>query len=173
MPPAKPTWYVQAQNKIPVHTRVTSMIFFYGVNQMKNLMVCLALVIGGQALVAQQSSLASADGNSDGTVTVEEFAAYAKTRLRDGDNEMVDKFASKVDADGNGEISDSEFAGRMEVFQAMSEMQEEADDNDEPLKVGDEAADFELKTIDGTIKLSDNFGDDGNPVVVVFSRANW
>ena len=43
----------------------------------------------------------------------------------------------------------------------------------EPLKVGDKAVDFELQSVGKKIKLSDNFGDDGKNVVVVFSRANW
>ena len=39
--------------------------------------------------------------------------------------------------------------------------------------VGDKATDFELQGIGKKVKLSENFGDKGNPVVVVFSRANW
>ena len=44
----------------------------------------------------------------------------------------------------------------------------------EVLKVGDKAPDFEVETVDGTkFKLSDRFGDDGKPTVLLFSRANW
>ena len=44
----------------------------------------------------------------------------------------------------------------------------------EVLKVGDKAPDFEVETLDGTkFKLSDRFGDDGKPTVLLFSRANW
>ena len=42
-----------------------------------------------------------------------------------------------------------------------------------PIKEGEAAVDFELQSIGKKIKLSDNFGENGKPVVVVFSRANW
>ncbi len=42
------------------------------------------------------------------------------------------------------------------------------------LKVGDKAPDFEIETLDGTkFKLSDRFGEDGKPTILLFSRANW
>ena len=44
----------------------------------------------------------------------------------------------------------------------------------EELTVGDKAPDFEVETIgDATTKLSDRFGDSGNPTILLFSRANW
>ena len=44
----------------------------------------------------------------------------------------------------------------------------------EGLKVGDKAVDFELPSLGGKkVKLSDNFGNDGNTTILVFSRANW
>ena len=44
----------------------------------------------------------------------------------------------------------------------------------EVLKVGDKAPDLEVETLAGaTFKLSDHFGEDSKPVVLVFSRANW
>lgn len=44
----------------------------------------------------------------------------------------------------------------------------------EELKVGDKAPDFEAATFgDETIKLSDRFGESGNPTILLFSRANW
>ncbi len=44
----------------------------------------------------------------------------------------------------------------------------------EGIAVGEKAPDFEVATFeDGTIKLSERFGDDGKPVVLIFSRANW
>ena len=44
----------------------------------------------------------------------------------------------------------------------------------EVLKVGDKAPGFEVETLAGaTFKLSDHFGEDSKPVVLVFSRANW
>ena len=55
--------------------------------------------------------------------------------------------------------------------------QDNKDDNpaqNEPVAVGEQAPDFELKTFDEkTVKLSDRFSDDGKPVVLLFSRAHW
>lgn len=46
--------------------------------------------------------------------------------------------------------------------------------NAQALKVGDQAPDFVLEGVDGKkVKLSDRFGEDGHPVVLLFSRANW
>lgn len=42
-----------------------------------------------------------------------------------------------------------------------------------PLAVGDKATDFDLQTIDGKVKLSSFSGENGKPVVLLFSRANW
>lgn len=42
------------------------------------------------------------------------------------------------------------------------------------LKVGDKAPDFEVDTLDGKkFKLSDRYGKDGKPTILLFSRANW
>ena len=42
------------------------------------------------------------------------------------------------------------------------------------LAVGDAAPDFELETLDdATVTLSERFGDEGRPVILLFSRANW
>lgn len=42
------------------------------------------------------------------------------------------------------------------------------------LKVGDKAPDFEVETFDEkTVTLSERFGKDGKPVILLFSRANW
>ena len=42
------------------------------------------------------------------------------------------------------------------------------------LKVGDKAPDFEVDTLSGEkFKLSDRYGADGKPTVLLFSRANW
>ena len=44
----------------------------------------------------------------------------------------------------------------------------------ETLKVGDKAPDFEVETLAGTkFKLSNQFGKDGKPTILLFSRANW
>ena len=49
------------------------------------------------------------------------------------------------------------------------------DSKDVPeLKAGDKAPDFEVTTITGDkLKLSDRFGEQGRPTVLLFSRANW
>jgi len=40
--------------------------------------------------------------------------------------------------------------------------------------IGDTAPDFTISTFDDkSITLSDHFGDDGHPVILLFSRANW
>lgn len=134
--------------------------------------------------LAQETTLSSVDSDGDGKVTTEEFKNYAKTPLRGFDR--LDDFVKKVDADGNGEISEAEFANRRTVLGTMANGQAETQEGDDkkadkemaeeatgPHKVGDKASDFELQSIDKTIRLSDNFGDDGKPVIVVFSRANW
>ena len=44
----------------------------------------------------------------------------------------------------------------------------------EALKVGDKAPDFVVETLAGTkFKLSNQFGKDGKPTILLFSRANW
>ena len=41
-------------------------------------------------------------------------------------------------------------------------------------EIGDAAPDFTISTFDDkSITLSDHFGDDGHPVILLFSRANW
>ncbi len=42
------------------------------------------------------------------------------------------------------------------------------------LSVGDKAPDFELESLDSaTVKLSERFGPNKGPTVLLFSRANW
>lgn len=135
------------------------------------------LAILSFAGTAAAQDLATADGNSDGKVTVKEFVEYASGRLQGFD--QVEAFAKKVDADGNGEISDAEFEKRREILQAMTseasqetEAQGSSDKADSPHKVGDKATDFELQGLGETVKLSSKIGS-GKSAVVVFSRANW
>jgi len=139
------------------------------------LAIAVGLALATNVAIGQEVALKSLDTDSDGKVTVKEFSEYASERLPDFD--QMDAFAKKVDADGNGVISEDEFSGRREALQSMSEMQQDGKEKmakeKAAHKVGDMASDFELQGIGKTIKLSDNFGDKGNPVVVVFSRANW
>ena len=45
---------------------------------------------------------------------------------------------------------------------------------DASLKVGDKAPDFEVDTLSGEkFKLSDQYGADKKPTILLFSRANW
>lgn len=135
------------------------------------LAVALGLLLATNVAYGQQASLKSVDADSDGKVTVKEFSDYAGSRVRGFD--QVDAFAKKVDADGDGVISEEEFGKRREMLRSMVQPQEGAEKKAAAHKVGDMASDFELQSIGKTIKLSDNFGEKGNPVVVVFSRANW
>lgn len=136
------------------------------------LLSALMVVLVSSVSLAQDTVFSTVDKNSDGKVTTSEFKSYAETRLRDFAE--MDAFVKKVDADGNGEISQAEFDNRSQVFQAMSsgEMQAKPAET-KPHVVGDKASDFELQSLGKKIKLSDNFAKEGHPVVVVFSRANW
>ena len=43
-----------------------------------------------------------------------------------------------------------------------------------PVAVGDKVPDFDLESMDGKrVKLSERFGENGKPVILLFSRANW
>ena len=133
------------------------------------------VVLAGSVSLAQDQALSAIDKDSDGKVTTAEFKSYAETRLQQFDQNQMDDFVKRVDADGDGKISETEFANRMQAMQAANsgEPAPKKEEAKGPLAVGDMASDFELQSIDKTIKLSDNFGDEGKPVVVVFSRANW
>ena len=134
--------------------------------------VCSVLLLLCQSSIAQEPTLKTADSNSDGKVTVEEFKEYAGGKLPGFDK--LDEFAGKVDADSDGEISETEYGNRMQALKAVTAAEmESAPAANGPLAAGDDAADFELQSIDKKIRLSDNFGEEGKPVVVVFSRANW
>ncbi len=148
----------------------------------KHTFVVMMLLLLCQTGNAQNSSAKDADKDSDGKVTVKEFAEYAEAKLQGADEDQVKAFAKKVDADNDGEISDAEFAKRMDVLQEVMNDEADADDEGEakdaeketgPHVVGDKASDFELEGIEKKIKLSDVVAKSGKPVVVVFSRANW
>lgn len=132
------------------------------------------LAFASVASVSNAQDMATADGNGDGKVTVKEFAKYAGEKLSGFD--QIDAFAKKVDADGNGEISEAEFADRQTALRAMvsgaADDQGSAEKSDGPHKVGDKASDFELQGLDEMVKLSSKVGS-GKSAVVVFSRAHW
>ena len=146
----------------------------------KHSFVVMILLLLCQTGNAQNSSAKDADKDSDGKVTVKEFAEYAGAKLQGADEDQLKAFSKKVDADGDGEISDAEFAKRMDVLQEVMNAEADADDEAKdaeeetgPHVVGDKASDFELEGIEKKIKLSDVVAKSGKPVVVVFSRANW
>jgi len=110
------------------------------------LAVAVGLLLMANVAIGQETELKSVDANSDGKVSVQEFSDYAGTRLSGFD--QLDAFAKKVDADGDGVITQEEFGIRMEVLQTMLQPQkgkEQAEAvNTAPHKVGDKASDFEL-----------------------------
>lgn len=50
-------------------------------------------------------------------MSVEEFSEYSARRIGKADLELITKFAKAVDSNGDGKVSDKEFAGRIEVYQ--------------------------------------------------------
>ena len=74
-------------------------------------------------------------------------------------------------AHGQQEMAKQEMAKQEMVKQEM--VKQEAV-KQEALKVGDKAPDFVVETLAGTkFKLSNQFGKDGKPTILLFSRANW
>ena len=56
------------------------------------------------------------------------------------------------------------------VFSSLSEAQEKP----APLKVGDKVTEFKLNSINNrTIESNKQFGEEGRPAIMLFSRANW
>ena len=69
-------------------------------------------------------------------------------------------------AHGQQEMAKQEMAKQEMAKQEMAKQ--------EALKVGDKAPDFVVETLAGTkFKLSNQFGKDGKPTILLFSRANW
>ena len=70
--------------------------------KIKSTLAALALAGCCSTVFAQEADLATLDKDSDGKVSTAEFKTYVEGKLPEF--EMLDKFAEKVDADGNGEI---------------------------------------------------------------------
>ncbi len=143
-----------------------------------NVQVLATVAVMTASLMAQESALSNADGNGDGDVTIKEFSDYASSKLPSFG--QLEAFVKNVDVDGDGKISQSEFDRRGEVLRKLNSEPNRAQQgsaskmkSDGPHKVGDKASDFELQGIGKKIKLSERFGKNGRPVVVVFSRAHW
>ena len=79
-------------------------------------------------------------------------------------------------AHGQQEMAKQEMA-KQEAAKQEAAKQEAAKQEavkQEALKVGDKAPDFVVETLAGTkFKLSNQFGKDGKPTILLFSRANW
>ena len=74
-------------------------------------------------------------------------------------------------AHGQQEMAKQEMA-KQEMAKQEAAKQEAV--KQEALKVGDKAPDFVVETLAGTkFKLSNQFGKDGKPTILLFSRANW
>lgn len=124
-----------------------------------------ALAIAGccSPVFAQETDLATLDKDSDGKVSTEEFKAYVEGKLPEF--EMLDEFAKKVDADENGEISESEFESRMEKLAAIQEMaagdqedekaEEKSDDSHQGDEEATEAAEGAFKSLVEAIEEED------------------
>ena len=145
----------------------------------KHMFAVLAVLLLCQSGMAQGPSVKAADKDADGKVTIKEFTEYAGTKLQGADKDQVEAFAKKVDANGDGEVTEKEFGNRMQALQSVMNDSDDAADEKESMEdskphvVGDKASDFELQSIGKNIKLSDVVSKSGKPVVVVFSRANW
>jgi hypothetical protein len=72
----------------------------------------------------QETALKDLDADSDGKVSVDEFQSYAGGKLQNF--EKLVEFAKAVDSDSNGEISQAEFDGRMDVLQKMAQAMNES-----------------------------------------------
>ncbi|MAI74111.1 MAG: hypothetical protein CMM01_24870 [Rhodopirellula sp.] len=89
----------------PFHLgQVTSMSFRHLTTLPVALLLCLF------------AAVASADERS-----VKAFAEYSARRIGNADLELIARFAEAVDSNGDGKVSDEEFAGRIEVYQDMFE----------------------------------------------------
>ena len=84
----------------------------------KILFAVTLVFICSQICCGQSSNLTDADSNSDGKVTTSEFKTYAAGKLQGFDK--LEQFVKAVDADSNGEISQTEFEGRMEILQSIA-----------------------------------------------------
>ena len=56
--------------------------------------------------------------------TIKEFKRYAAEKVPAFSRSQIDRLAKAVDADGNGTISDAEFANRMAAFRSYGPMRE-------------------------------------------------
>ena len=124
---------------------------------MKNLIASFAILVAMTATAqAQETDLETVDENSDGKVTVAEFKEYAEGRLQGFD--QLDEFAKKVDADGDGEISEDEFSGRMEILQGMLQGAQEDEGEAKPDKSSDKKKKTDKTVVEAYKKLAEHVG---------------
>ena len=79
--------------------------------------IAIVLFLAQQVGYSQESTLQDADTDADGNVTIKEFKEYAEGKMPGF--ELMKVFLKKVDSDGDGKISESEFAKRREILQAV------------------------------------------------------
>ncbi len=119
------------------------------------LLACLLTGLGSLGM-AQETELASLDGDSDGKVSTAELKTYVEGKLPGF--EKLDEFLKQVDADENGEISQDEFDSRMETLAAVQEMEGDGEgDSDQAEEKSDHSNDEEAieaaeKAFQGIVK---------------------
>lgn len=56
--------------------------------------------------------------------SVEAFIEYSKRRISNSNLELITRFAKSVDSNGDGKVSDAEFASRIDVYQTIFETEQ-------------------------------------------------
>ena len=79
---------------------------------------CLAMLLGSN-VNAQETDFSTLDLDADGKVSTTEFEEYVESKLPDF--VFIELFVDRVDVNGDKEISEAEFDGRMQHLQAITE----------------------------------------------------
>ncbi len=96
--------------------------------------------------------------------TVAEFVDYSSRRISNADLELIKQFAKAVDRNGDGMVSDEEFAGRIDVYQTVFETVKP-----KRAQVGHSLPDYWVSGFEKGIAESKKTG---RPMLVMFS-ASW
>ncbi len=97
--------------------------------------------------------------------SLKEFAEYSARRICTSESELVGKFAKAVDRNGDGTISDEEFAGRIEVYQDIFQ-------TTQPKRVTQTGHDLPTYWVSGFEKGIAEAKKLNRPILVMFS-ASW